>query len=54
VEEFDDYYPCTRKGCDLGHVWNWLNLFVDMHYAKRRKRMRLRTLVRFLSAGGES
>ena len=47
VEEFDDYYPCMGKGCDLKHVRNWLNLFVDMHYARRR-RMRFRELVRFL------
>ncbi len=48
VEEFDDYYPCKKKECDLKHVWNWLNLFVDMHYAKRRRHMRFRELVRFL------
>ena len=52
VEEFDDYYPCPRKkeGCDLAHVRNWLNLFVDMHYA-RRMHMRFGELVRFL--GGD-
>jgi putative transposase len=48
VEDFDDYYPCPNHlGCDLKHVRNWLNLFVDMHYARRR-RMRFRDLVRFL------
>ena len=48
VEEFDDYYPCTRTvGCDLKHVWNWLNLFVDIHYARRRH-MTFRELVKFL------
>lgn len=51
IGEFDDYYPCAREGCDLRHVWNWLNLFVDIHYAKRRRHMRFRALVRFLSGG---
>jgi putative transposase len=52
IEEFDDYYPCPRKkeGCDLRHVRNWLNLFVDMHYA-RRSHMKFGELIRFL--GGE-
>jgi hypothetical protein len=22
IQEFDDYYPCMKKGCDLGHVRN--------------------------------
>ena len=51
VEEFDDYYPCMKKGeCDLSHVRHWLNLFVDMHYARRRH-MNFGSLLRFL--GGE-
>jgi putative transposase len=50
IEEFDDYYPCTRIECDLGHVNNWLSLFVDMHYT-RRKHIRFRDLIMFL--GGE-
>jgi putative transposase len=54
IEEFDDYIPCTKEGCNLKHVWNWLNLFVDMHFAKRRRHMRFRTLVSFLSSGGAS
>jgi hypothetical protein len=46
--EFDDYYPCTRTGgCDLEHVWNWLNLFVDIHYARRRH-LTFRKLMEFL------
>jgi putative transposase len=49
IEEFDDYYPCTKPGCDLKHVWNWLNLFVDMHYARRRH-MTFSEIVGFLSA----
>ena len=50
IEEFDDYWPCMRKekGCDLRHVWNWLNLFIDIHYARRRH-MTFRQLVRFLT-----
>ena len=36
IEEFDDYYPCAKPGCKLEHVRNWLDLFVDMHYARRR------------------
>ena len=51
IEEFDDYYPCMRGvGCDLAHVINWLNLFVDMHYARRRH-MTFSELVRFESGG---
>jgi putative transposase len=50
IEEFDDYYPCMKRGCDLKHVRNWLNLFVDMHYA-RRTHMTFRQLTRFI--GGE-
>ncbi len=50
IEEFDDYYPCTKKECDLAHVRNWLNLFIDMHYARRRH-MKFGELARFL--GGE-
>jgi putative transposase len=51
IEEFDDYYPCMKPDCDLGHVRNWLNLFVDMHYARRRH-MRFGELARFL--GGDT
>jgi len=51
VEEFDDYYPCMRRGCNLAHVKNWLNLFVDMHYARRRHVIRFRELVTFLAGG---
>jgi putative transposase len=47
IEEFDDYYPCMKEGCDLAHVRSWLNLFVDMHYARRRH-MRFGDLTRFL------
>jgi putative transposase len=51
IEDFDDYYPCMRGvGCDLAHVNNWLNLFVDMHYARRRH-MTFSELVRFESGG---
>lgn len=50
IEEFDDYYPCSREGCDLAHVRNWLNLFLDMHYARRRH-IRFGELLRFM--GGE-
>jgi putative transposase len=48
IEGFDDHYPCTKPGCDLKHVWNWLNLFVDMHYARRRH-MTFSEIVGFLS-----
>ena len=50
IEEFDDYYPCMKEGCDLAHVRKWLGLFVDMHYARRRH-MRFGELPRFV--GGE-
>ena len=51
IEGFNDYYPCMRRGCDLAHVKNWLNLFVDMHYARRRRIIRFRDLVTFLAGG---
>ncbi|MEM4304133.1 MAG: hypothetical protein QXQ70_09625 [Candidatus Caldarchaeum sp.] len=25
TECFDDYFPCSGKGCMLDHVWRWLN-----------------------------
>ena len=32
TEAFYDYYPCMRDGlCNLGHVHNWLILFIFMH-----------------------
>ena len=32
TESFDDYFPCRKKKkCELGHVRNWLNLFIDHH-----------------------
>jgi putative transposase len=32
TESFDDYFPCRRKEkCNLFHIKNWLNLFVNMH-----------------------
>ena len=31
TESFDDYFPCRKKNCNLKHVRNWLNLFVDYH-----------------------
>ena len=40
-----------KNECDLSHVRNWLNLFLDMHYA-RRKHMRFEELARFL--GGDT
>lgn len=51
VEEFDDYFPCHRGGCDLSHVRHWLGLFVDMHYARRRHVIRFPDLIMFLSGG---
>ena len=54
IEGFDDhyYYPCMKRVCDLAHVRNWLNLFVDMHYARRKRRhIKFGELLRFL--GGE-
>ncbi len=51
VEEFYDYYPCRKKGCDMGQVWNWLNLFVDMHYNRRRHIIGFRNLIGFLRGG---
>ncbi len=29
IESFDDYFPCRKKKCNMKHVRNWLNLFVD-------------------------
>jgi len=32
TENFDDYFLCKRKEkCNLFHVKNWFNLFVNMH-----------------------
>ena len=32
TESFDDYFPCSRKEkCNLFHIKNWFNLFVNMH-----------------------
>jgi putative transposase len=31
TECFDDYFPCQREKCDLLHIRNWLNLFMNMH-----------------------
>jgi putative transposase len=31
TECFDDYFPCKLKNCQLNHVRNWMNLFVDYH-----------------------
>lgn len=28
TEGFDDHFPCRRPGCGLGHVRNWLRVFV--------------------------
>ncbi len=51
IEGFDDYYPCMRKGCDLAHLKNWLNLFVNIHYSRRRHIIRFRDLATFLAGG---
>ncbi len=31
TECFDDYYPCTRHGCDISHVQCWIGMFVFMY-----------------------
>ncbi len=31
TECFDDYFPCRENKCNMKHVKNWLNLFVDFH-----------------------
>ena len=51
IEEFDDYFPCMKEECDLVHVRNWLNLFVDLHYA-RRSHMTFGEILSFL--GGDA
>ena len=51
VEEFEDYFPCHWGGCDLSQVRHWLNLFIDMHYARRRHVIRFPDLIMFLSGG---
>ncbi len=30
TEGFDDYFPCKKEYCNLFHIKNWLNLFVNM------------------------
>ncbi len=31
TESFDDYFPCRKENCNLFHIKNWINLFVNMH-----------------------
>jgi putative transposase len=31
TENFDDYFPCRLKNCNLKHAQDWLRLFVDYH-----------------------
>jgi putative transposase len=31
IENFDDYYPCTRNECNLFHVHNLIQFFVSMY-----------------------
>ncbi len=31
TESFDNYFPCRKEHCNLFHIRNWLNLFVDMY-----------------------
>jgi putative transposase len=31
TECFDDYFPCRKENCNLKHIRNWLNLFVNYH-----------------------
>src|SRR3954453_21144510 len=35
TECFDDYFPCQMEKCNLLHIRNWLNLFVNMHNEMR-------------------
>ncbi len=28
---FDNYFPCRKQHCNLFHIKNWMNLFVNMH-----------------------
>jgi transposase-like protein len=48
LENFDDLFQCLKEGCDLSHVTRWLNLFVDLHYAKMRHIIRFGNLITFL------
>lgn len=53
TEAFDDYYPCTREGCELPHVHSWLRLFAFIYNnAKRRRRhVKFRLLTRMIGGG---
>ncbi len=31
TENFDDCFPCKKNKCELNHVKQWLNLFIDQH-----------------------
>ncbi len=31
IENFDDYFPCKKNKCELKHVKQWFNLFIDQH-----------------------
>ena len=37
TEYFYDYFPCRIKNCNLKHIRNWLNLFVDYHNKERNR-----------------
>jgi len=50
IEGFDDYYPCTREGCELSHVHSWLRLFVSMYNARRRH-VKFRLLAGMIGGG---
>ena len=34
TEGFDDYFPCKKNNCNLKHVKQWLDLFIDQHNGK--------------------
>ena len=37
TECFDDYHPRTKNNnCDLGHIYNWIKLFLHLYDAKIR------------------
>ena len=37
TESFDDYFPCKMINCNLNHIINWLNLFVNYHNKERNR-----------------
>lgn len=52
TENFDDYYPCIKRECNLSHVHNWTRLFVFMYNNAMKKGIKFRLLSCLIQGGG--